>query len=52
MTYAENGVTASVTFQTNKGSVSINGGEFKKSFNLRAPGRISLMSGLFNIEKK
>lgn len=52
VTYANNGVTASVTFQTNKGSVSIVGADFKKAFNLRAPGRISLKSGLFNIEKK
>ena len=52
VTYSDAGMTSSVTFQTNKGSVSINGAEFKKSFNLRAPGRISLMSGLFNIEKK
>lgn len=52
VTYADNGVTASVTFATNKGSVSINGADFKKAFNLRAPGRIALKSGLFNIEKK
>lgn len=50
--YANNGVTANVTFQTNKGSVTINGNEFYKSFNLRAPARISVKSGLFNIEKK
>jgi SpoIID/LytB domain protein len=51
--YANNGVTSSVTFQTNKGSTSaINGVDFKKAFNLRAPGRIALKSGLFNIEKK
>lgn len=52
VTYADAGVTASVAFQTNKGNISINGSDFKKAFNLRAPGRISLMSGLFNIEKK
>jgi len=52
VTYANNGVTANVTFQTNKGSVTISGSEFKTAFNLRAPGRISLKSGLFNIEKK
>lgn len=52
VTYSDNGVTASVTFQTNKGSVTINGNDFYKSFNLRAPGRISLKSGLYNIEKK
>lgn len=50
--YSNNGVTAEVTFQTNKGSVTINGNEFYKTFNLRAPGRISVKSGLFNIEKK
>jgi len=51
--YSENGVTANITFQTNKGSTpSINGADFKKAFNLRAPGRIALKSGLFNIEKK
>lgn len=53
VTYAENGVTASVTFQTNKGSTpAINGADFKKAFNLRASGRVALKSGLFNIEKK
>ena len=50
--YAENGITSSVTFGTNKGSVTIGGLDFKKVFNLRAPGRIALKSGLFNIEKK
>lgn len=50
--YGNNGVTANVTFQTNKGAVTINGADFKKAFNLRSPGRISLKSGLFNIEKK
>lgn len=52
VTYGENGVTAQVTFETNKGPVTINGADFRKAFNLRAPGRISLKSGLFNIEKK
>ena len=50
--YSNNGTTAEVSFQTNKGSVTINGNEFYKTFNLRAPGRISVKSGLFNIEKK
>ncbi len=52
VTYANNGVTASVAFQTDKGGVTINGLDFKKAFNLRAPGRIALKSGLFNLEKK
>jgi len=53
VTYSDAGTTSSVTFQTNKGSSPpINGVDFKKSFNLRAPGKISIMSGLFNIERK
>ncbi len=52
VTYADNGVTASVVFVTNKGSVNINGADFKKAFNLRAPGRLALKSGLYNIERK
>ena len=52
VTYADNGVTASVVFTTNKGAVSISGTDFRKAFNLRAPGRISLKSNLFNVEKK
>ncbi len=52
VTYSEGGTTAKVTFQTNKGSTEINGNDFYKAFNLRAPGKISLKSGLYNIEKK
>lgn len=52
VTYSENGITASVSFQTNKGVKTIDGIDFKRAFNLRAPGRIALKSGLFNIERK
>ncbi|MBU0619292.1 SpoIID/LytB domain-containing protein [Patescibacteria group bacterium] len=52
VTYAANGITANLVFQTDKDSREINGLDFKKAFNLRAPGRIALKSGLFNIEKK
>lgn len=52
VTYADNGQTASVSFDTNRGSFSVAGQEFYKVFTLRAPGKISLKSGLFNIEKK
>jgi len=52
VTYSEGGTTATVTFQTNKGAIAINGNDFYKAFNLRAPGKIALKSGLFNIEKK
>ena len=50
--HGSNGLTNNVTFSTNRGSVTISGGNFKKAFNLRAPGAIALKSGLFNIEKK
>ncbi len=50
--YSNNGFTATVRFATNQGDVSLSGADFKKMFNLRAPGRISLKSGLFNIERR
>lgn len=52
VTYSDGGYTANVHFDTDKGGVDINGSEFKSAFNIRAPGWISLKSGLFNIEKK
>lgn len=52
VTYSDGGTTESVTFQTNKGSTQIKGNDFYKAFNLRAPGKLALKSGLFNIEKK
>jgi len=52
VSYGNNGETASLGFQTNRGSVTISGSEFKEAFNLRAPGYISIRSKLFNIEKK
>ncbi|KKR13450.1 MAG: SpoIID/LytB domain protein [Candidatus Woesebacteria bacterium GW2011_GWA1_39_21b] len=51
VTYSNSGSTQSLNFATNKGSVSMSGEEFKKAFNLRAPGYIGLKSSLFNIEK-
>jgi peptidoglycan hydrolase CwlO-like protein len=50
--YSNSGFTANVRFSTNKDNVTITGSEFKKIFNLRAPGNISLKSGLYNIEKR
>lgn len=50
--YGNNGQTSTVTFGTNRGSLSINGAAFKETFNLRAPGFISIKSVLYNIEKK
>jgi hypothetical protein len=49
--YGNDGSTINVTFQTDKGSVTIPGDQFGKAFNLRAPGYIGLKSSLFNIEK-
>jgi len=51
VTYGNDGSTLNVYFSTNKGGVNISGGEFKKAFNLRAPGYIGIKSSLFNIEK-
>ncbi len=50
--YGDNGSTANVSFSTNRGNMTINGGDFKTIFNLRAPGYISIKSPLYNIEKK
>ncbi len=50
--YGNDGATNSVTFNTNKGSITVSGSEFKQAFNLRAPGYIAIRSPLFNIEKK
>ncbi|KXK07327.1 MAG: Amidase enhancer precursor [Microgenomates bacterium OLB22] len=48
------GTTTTITLQTNKGTISISGSEFKETFNLRAPGYISIPQtgfSFFNIEK-
>ncbi len=49
--YNNNGTTQSISFGTNKGSLNMTGEEFKKAFNLRAPGYIGIKSSLFNLEK-
>ncbi|KKQ24921.1 MAG: hypothetical protein US39_C0012G0026 [Microgenomates group bacterium GW2011_GWC1_37_12b] len=49
--YSNSGNTQTVNVGTNKGSIGISGEEFKRAFNLRAPGYIGIKSGLFNIEK-
>ena len=52
VSYSDGGYTSNVHFDTDKGGVDIKGSEFKEAFNIRAPGWVSLKSGLFNIEKK
>lgn len=49
---SNNGQTSSVTFQTNRGKVTIEGSVFKTVTNLRAPGYVSIKSRLFDIELK
>ncbi len=49
--YGNSGSTQSVTFGTNKGSVTIASEELRRAFNLRAPGNVGIKSSLFNIEK-
>lgn len=50
--YSNSGVTATVSFETNRGTVSLSGSDFKTIFNLRAPGYVSIRSPLFNLERK
>lgn len=50
--YSNEGATATISFSTNKGSISVSGSEFKTIFNLRAPGYVSIKSPLYNIETK
>lgn len=52
VTYGENGVTSNVHFDTDRGGFDVEGKTFYTVFNLRVSGRIALLSGLFNIEKK
>lgn len=52
VTYSINGSTANVSLSTNLGNITISGSEFKDTFNLRAPGYISIRSPLYNIETK
>lgn len=52
VSYSNTGTTASVIVFTNRGSITVEGSNFKSVFNLRAPGYISIRSPLFNIEKK
>lgn len=48
--YSNDGYTQTVSINTNKGNVSMEGGKFKEAFNLRAPGYIGVKSSLFNVE--
>jgi len=50
--YSNDGYTAKIYFETNKGRKEFTGEEFKYVFNLRAPGAIGIKSSLFNIMRK
>jgi peptidoglycan hydrolase-like amidase/peptidoglycan hydrolase CwlO-like protein len=52
VTISNAGYTSEVRFETDRGSVSINGADFKTVYNLRAPGYISIKSRLFDLEKR
>lgn len=52
VSYGNNGRTSQVVLSTNRGTLTINGDEFRETFNLRAPGYISLRSPLYNIVRK
>jgi SpoIID/LytB domain protein len=51
-TFSRDGYTGEVRFDTNRGSISIPGVEFKQIFNLRAPGHVSIRNTLYAVEKK
>ena len=46
------GYTNSITFNTNNGSITIDGQVFKTIFNLRAPGYIAIKTPLYNLVRK
>jgi hypothetical protein len=53
--HGDNGQTASVRFQTNRGEITLSGSEFKQIFNLRAPGYLRIPQSSFasfNVEFK
>jgi len=50
--HGNNGKTSRVVFSTNRGEVTISGGNFYSAFNLRAMGALALKSYLYNIEQK
>ncbi|MFZ5376378.1 MAG: SpoIID/LytB domain-containing protein [Patescibacteria group bacterium] len=55
VSHNSNGQTSEVVLQTNRGTINIPGGEFKSTFNLRAPGYLRIPQssfGFYNIEKK
>lgn len=55
VSHNSNGQTASVKLETNRGTITISGDEFKSSFNLRAPGYLRIPQSsfaFFNVEKK
>lgn len=55
VSHSDQGQTATVTLQTNRGTISIPGSEFKSTFNIRAPGYLRIPQSsfsFFNIEHK
>lgn len=50
--HGSTGSTKNVIIETNRGSLTLSGSDFRTIFNLRAPGRISVKGNLFGIERK
>lgn len=50
VTVSSGGYTSTVTFQTNKGSVSFDGPTLKTVFNLRAPGYLAIRSKIYDFK--
>ena len=53
--HGDNGQTAQVVFETNRGILTLSGNDFKNIFNLRAPGYLRIPQSSFasfNIEFK
>ncbi len=52
VSYTSEGGVGQVVVESNRGTVSIPGGEFKQIVNLRAPGYISIRNALYNVERR
>lgn len=52
VTVGNNGQTTQVTLSTDKGTITVDGQAFKKAFNLRAPGYVSIRSRLYDFQVK
>lgn len=52
VSFSSSGTTSQANISTNRGNISISGDDFKRIYNLRAPGFISIKNVLYNIERR